>query len=321
MQLFLFFKLIGFIILFVKQHTEFVKCSGYQLSSCLFNQIPPLDSTHQSSFHSLIPLSSTMIFSALVTAVTVAVSNAQGDVFHNGANTNQVISRSDFIGAVAAEVGEDQVIRGDITNGNAPKMPAKVSEGSGNDILLKTFVTNSKKLQYPFPDVTYYYDCDFELTKGQFSFKAYTPTDNDVCNDPAHGNANNGPLTYCQMWLTLNHDDEGVFNYAKLKFINCFDDALIDHAYLRQRRWVKCGFWDGCGFDGGYWKSGPRIAWGVNNNGYSWCLGDDPDAWKQYSKCGFQCLQDCGEGHWVPSKECMKEYVFRKDGNVYSGSP
>jgi len=321
MQLFLFFKLIGFIILFVKQHTEFVKCSGYQLSSCLFNQIPPLDSTHQSSFHSLIPLSSTMIFSALVTAVTVAVSNAQGDVFHNGANTNQVISRSDFIGAVAAEVGEDQVIRGDITNGNAPKMPAKVSEGSGNDILLKTFVTNSRKLQLP-PDPTQQqtYDWIFEDDKLYFRFEAYSASKYDVCADPAPGN--NGPLTSCDMLLTLNHDDEGVFNYAYLKFTDtCYDDALIDVAYLLQWKWVKCGFWDGCGFDGGYWKSGPRIAWGVNNNGYSWCLGDDPDAWKQYSKCGFQCLQDCGEGHWVPSKECMKEYVFRKDGNVYSGSP
>jgi len=259
----------------------------------------------------------TMIFSVLVTAVTVAVSNAQGDVFHNGANTNQVISRSDFIGAVAAEVGEDQVIRGDITNGNAPKMPAKVSEGSGNDILLKTFVTNSKKLQYPSSELRQYIDCDIE---DKFVILALTPSNNDVCSDPAHGS--NGPLTNCDMLLTLNHDDEGVFNYAYLKFTDtCYDDALIDVAYLRQWKWVKCGFWDGCGFDGGYWKSGPKITWGVNNNGYSWCFGDDPDAWKQYSKCGFQCLQDCGEGHWVPSKECMKEYVFRKDGNVYSGSP
>jgi len=274
-----------------------------------------------------------MIFSALVTAVTVAIANAQGDVFHNGANTNQIIARSDFIGAVAAEVEDDQVIRGDKTNGNAPKMPAKVWEGSGNDILLKTFVTSSKKslVQSPVlrsnqlppppnPTEQQTYDWIFKDDKVYFRFAALSASKYDVCADPAPGN--NGPLTYCDMLLTLNHDEEGGFNYAYLKFTDtCYDDALIDFASLYQWKWVKCGFLDGCGFDGGYWKSGPKITWGVNNNGFSWCIGDDPNAWKQYSDCGFQCLQDCGEGHWVPSKKCSKDYVFRKNGNVYSGSP
>ena len=150
----------------------------------------------------------------------------------------------------------------------------------------------------------------------KWKFRAYSPDKSHVCADAEFGN--HGPLTNCDMVLNFHAGDDGWFNDAELKFTDkCNDDALIDVAYLSQWRWVKCRWWNiSCGFDGGYWEAGPSIEYGVGNNGKSWCLGDDPNAWKQYSQCGSQCLSDCGEGYWVPSKTCTPSLLFRKDGTV-----
>lgn len=206
-----------------------------------------------------------------------------------------------------------------------PPPPSRPPNGFGKDTGTETFVISSKKPvlhstgSQPNPNQRQFYDFDIEAGKYYYRFNAWSPGKYEVCADPAPGNT--GPLTSCDMLLTIDAP-HGWLNKAHLRFTDtCYDDALIDHAYLVQWEWEECSWWQGCGFDGGYWKDGPDIDWGVSHNGFSWCLGDDLDAWKKYSLCGFQCLQDCGEGHWVPSKKCDPDMVFHKNGHVTYGSP